>query len=70
LSNLFSSQEEEERYLSTGTLGAAGQNIMSGGTFGQTGFHHPAKTIGSVKNRQINYSPEHTFFNTQTHMSG
>ena len=27
------------------------------------------KTIGSIKNRQVDYSMEHTFFNTQMHMN-
>lgn len=50
-------------------IAGAGQNVISGGsTFGAQGFRGTAKTIGSIKNRQINYSPEHTFFNTQTHM--
>jgi len=26
------------------------------------------KTIGSIHNRQTNYSPEHTFFNQTNHM--
>jgi len=32
------------------------------------GFNKTAKTIGSIRNRQVNYSPEHTFFSSQTHM--
>jgi len=27
-----------------------------------------SKTIGSIHNRQTNYSQEHTFFNQQNHM--
>ena len=26
------------------------------------------KTIGSIKNRQVNYNPEHTFFSPHTDM--
>lgn len=35
---------------------------MAGDGFGM------GKTIGSVNNRQVNYSPEHTFFNKTNHM--
>jgi len=33
------------------------------------GFNKTTKTIGSIKNRQINYAPEHTFFSSKTHMA-
>ena len=37
--------------------------------FGQTNqFNKTAKTIGSIRNQQVNYSPEHTFFSNDTHM--
>ena len=32
------------------------------------GFNKTTKTIGSIKNRQVNYAPEHTFFSSATHM--
>lgn len=48
-------------------MAGAGQNIMdSSGGFGAGGYNRTTKTIGSIKNRQINYSPEHTFFNPKT----
>jgi hypothetical protein len=31
-------------------------------------FSAGKKTIGSIHNRQTNYSPEHTFFNKPDHM--
>ena len=48
-----------------GILSGAGQGILSGGLgFNTDGFNGTAKTIGSIKNRQVNFLPEHTFFNT------
>ena len=35
---------------------------------GASGFNRTAKTIGSIRNRQINFTPEHTFFNPHEHM--
>lgn len=52
-----------------GVLSGAGQGILSGGLgFNTDGFQGTTKTIGSIKNRQVNFLPEHTFFNTETHM--
>ena len=49
-------------------LGGAGKNIMMGdSSYGEVGMHNATKTIGSIKNRQVNYSPEHTFFNPDAH---
>ena len=49
-------------------LGGAGQNIlMSESGYGDAGLNQAHKTIGSIKNRQINNSPEHTFFNPNAH---
>jgi hypothetical protein len=45
--------------------------LTGGKPFGRGGFgtSYMGKTIGSIKNKQINYSTEHTFFNTQVHMN-
>lgn len=52
-----------------GALQGAGMGILSGGLgFNTDGFAGTAKTIGSIKNRQVNFLPEHTFFQNQTHM--
>jgi len=46
----------------------AGKNIMGGSTTARSGmadvdqFNQTVKTIGSIRNRQYNYSPSHTFF--------
>ena len=50
-------------------MAGAGQNILGGSQFGSGGFNKMGKTIGSVKNRQINYNPEHTFFSKDIHMA-
>jgi len=48
--------------MSTGSLLAGtGANIMGGSMYGG------GKTIGSIKNGQLNYSMDHTFFNAETH---
>ena len=47
-------------------LSGNGRTIMMGDT---NGFNKTAKTIGSIKNRQVNYAPEHTFFSSATHMA-
>lgn len=33
-----------------------------------SGFNKTAKTIGSIKNRQVNYDTNHSFFNKNDHM--
>ena len=43
-------------------LAGTGANILGG-----TRAFGAGKTIGSVHNGQINFSPEHTFFNAETH---
>jgi hypothetical protein len=35
---------------------------------GASGFNRTVKTIGSIRNRQVNFTPEHTFFNPHEHM--
>lgn len=50
-------------------MAGAGQNILGGSQFGSGGFNKMGKTIGSVKNRQVNYNPEHTFFHKEIHMA-
>ena len=50
-------------------MAGAGQNILGGSQFGTGGMNKMGKTIGSVKNRQINYNPEHTFFSKEIHMN-
>lgn len=32
------------------------------------GFNKTAKTIGSIKNKQVNYDSQHSFFNKNEHM--
>jgi len=49
-------------------LSGAGQGILQTGGFSGEGFDKTTKTIGSIRNRQINFLPEHTFFNADTHM--
>ena len=71
-------QDEEEKYLQSITQGrgksaegsvfaASAQEIVGAPGFvgGQDGMK---KTIGSIKNRQVNYNPEHTFFSPHTDM--
>lgn len=75
--------DEEQRYLySAETAGQQTKTVFSGNamnilgdgatSFGRSGFNKThdfgRKTIGSVRNNQINYSPDHTFFSTSTHM--
>jgi len=44
------------------TFGGKSNGFGAGNNFRQT-----AKTIGSIKNMQVNYGKEHTFFSSKTH---
>ena len=69
-------QEEEEKYLSsagagilegktqTSVLAGTGAGIIKSGNR----LDEAPKTIGSIRNGQVNYQKEHTFFNKGHHM--
>ena len=77
-------QDEEQRYLYSAEGGQGNKSVFAGNaanilggndTFNKsnfgansTGFNKTAKTIGHIRNNQVNYQPEHTFFSSATHM--
>lgn len=48
-------------------MGATGSNVLSSSGQNVMGMTAASKTIGSIRNRQINFSQEHKFFNSNVH---
>lgn len=51
-----------------GSVFASSAQAIVGGPGFVGGADGMKKTIGSIKNRQVNYNPEHTFFSPHTDM--